>query len=74
MNNPLISVIIPEKTNLSEECSNSLKLQIFEEFEICSSIDAAKGEYIHFIYHSRFTKNLHVSNINPIYTYLTALN
>ena len=49
MNNPLISVIIPEKTNLSEECSNSLKLQIFEEFEICSSIDAAKGEYIHFI-------------------------
>ena len=32
MNNPLISVIIPEKTNLSEECSNSLKLQIFEEF------------------------------------------
>ena len=66
MNNPLISVIIPEKTNLSEECSNSLKLQIFEEFEICSSIDA--------VYHSRFTKNLHVSNINPIYTYLTALN
>lgn len=49
MNNPMISVIIPEKTNLSEECSNSLKLQIFEEFEICSSIDAAKGEYIHFI-------------------------
>lgn len=49
MNNPLISVIQSEKINLSEECSNSLKLQIFEEFEICSSIDAAKGEYIHFI-------------------------
>ena len=64
MNNPMISVIIPEKTNLSEECSNSLKLQIFEYISLIQTA----------VYHSRFTKNLHVSNINPIYTYLTALN